>query len=88
MFNQQFEICVYGMKFIELKSFTFSKPNLDVTKYTSKSIRQSERSDLSTLTVSPCVTRFHCLSHGLTVGSSFLTVLQILSGFSLKLTAS
>ena len=88
MFNQQFEICVYEMKFIELKSFTFSKPNLDVTKYTSKSIRQSERSDLSTLTVSPCVTRFHCLSHGLTVGSSFLTVLQILSGFSLKLTAS
>ena len=88
MFNQQFEICVYEMKFIELKSFTFSKPNLDVTKYTSKSIRQSERSDLSTLTVSPCVTRFHCLSHGLMVRSSFLTVLQILSGFSLKLTAS
>ena len=29
---------------------------------------------------------FHCLSHGLTEGSSFLTVLQILSGFSLKLT--
>ena len=31
------------MKFIKLKSFTISKPNLDVTKYTSKSIRQSER---------------------------------------------
>ena len=30
------------MKFIKLKSFTFSKQNLDVTKYTSK--RQSERS--------------------------------------------
>ena len=44
--------------------------------------------DLLTLTVSPCVTRFHCLSHGLTVGSSFLTVLQILSEFSLKLTIS
>ena len=34
------------MKFIKLKSFTFSKPNLDVTKYTSKSIRQNERSGL------------------------------------------
>ena len=34
------------MKFIELKSFTFSKPNLDVIKYTSKNIRQSERSGL------------------------------------------
>ena len=44
--------------------------------------------DLSSLTVSPCVTRFHCLSHGLTVGSSFLTALQILSGFSLKLKIS
>ena len=29
-----------------------------------------------------------CLSHGLTVGSSFLTVLQILSEFSLKHTIS
>ena len=37
--------------------------------------------DLSTLTVLPCVTRFYCLSHGLTVGSSFLTILQILSRF-------
>ena len=49
-------------------------------------------SDLSTLTVSPCVTRFHYLasylSHGLTAGSSFLTVLKSLSGFSLKLTIS
>ena len=44
--------------------------------------------DLSTLTVSPCVTWVHCLFHGLTVGSSFLTVLQIVSGFSLKLTIS
>ena len=34
------------MKFIKLKSFTFSKPNLDVTKYTSKSIRQNEISGL------------------------------------------
>ena len=42
--------------------------------------------DLSTLTVSPCVTRFHSLSHGFTVASSFLTVLQILSGFFSKLT--
>ena len=32
------------MKLIQLKSFTFSKPNLDVTKHTSKSIRQNERS--------------------------------------------
>ena len=37
------------MKFIKLKSFTFSKPNLDVTKYTSKSIRQNEKSGLSVL---------------------------------------
>ena len=29
----------------------------------------SAHSDLSTLTVSPCVTRFHCLSHSLTVAS-------------------
>ena len=43
------------------------------------------KADLSTLTVSPSVTRFHCLSHSLTVGSSFLMVFQILSGFSLKL---
>ena len=44
--------------------------------------------DLSALTVSPCVTWFHCLSYGLMVGSSFLLVFQILSGFSLKLTIS
>ena len=37
--------------------------------------------DFSTLMVSLCVTQFHCLSQGLTVASSFLTVLQILSGF-------
>ena len=30
------------IKFIKLKSFTFSKPNLDVTKHTSKSIRQND----------------------------------------------
>ena len=30
------------MKFIKLKSFTFNKPNLDVTKHPSKSIRQNE----------------------------------------------
>ena len=35
-----------------------------------------------------CVTRFHCPSHGLTVGSSLLTVLQILSRFCPKLTVS
>ena len=40
--------------------------------------------DLSILTISPCVTRFHCLPNSLMVGSSFLMVLQILSGFSLK----
>ena len=34
------------MKFIKLKSFTFSKHNLDVTKYTSKGIWQNERSGL------------------------------------------
>ena len=34
------------IKFIKVKSFTFSKPNLDVPKYTSKSIRQNERSGL------------------------------------------
>ena len=34
------------MKFIQLKSFTFCKPNLDVTKRTSKGIRQNERSGL------------------------------------------
>ena len=44
-----------------------------------------KQADLSAITVSTCVTRFHCLSHGLTVGSSFLTVLQIFSGFSFKL---
>ena len=34
------------IKFIKLKLFTFSKPNLDATKYTFKSIRQNERSGL------------------------------------------
>ena len=34
------------MKFIKLKPFTFSKSNLDVTKYTIKCIRQNERSGL------------------------------------------
>ena len=43
-------------------------------------------SDLSTLTASPCVTRFFHPSHGLTVGSSFLMVLQILSRFFPKRT--
>ena len=32
--------------------------------------------------------RFHCLSHGYTVGSSFLTLLKILSKFFPKLTHS
>ena len=41
--------------------------------------------DFSTHMVSQCVTRFHYLSHSRMVGSSFLTALQILSGFSLKL---
>ena len=44
--------------------------------------------DLSTLTISLCVTQFHCLSHGVTAGSSFLMVVQILRVFSLKLTIS
>ena len=35
------------IKFIQLKSFIFSSPNLDVIKYTSKSIRQNERSSLN-----------------------------------------
>ena len=30
------------MKFMKLKPFTFSKPNLDVTKYTIRSIRQNK----------------------------------------------
>ena len=34
------------MKFMKLKSFTFSKPNLDVTKYAFKSIQQNEKSGL------------------------------------------
>ena len=34
------------MKFIKLKSFTFRKPILDVTKYTSKSNPQNKRSGL------------------------------------------
>ena len=37
--------------------------------------------DLPTLTVSPCVTRFHCLSHSLTVFSWYLRVSQVLSRF-------
>ena len=46
-----------------------------------------EITDLSTLMVSPCVTRFHCLfSYGLMVGSSFLTVAQLLREFFPKLT--
>ena len=35
--------------------------------------------DVPIFTASPCVTRFHHLSHGLTVGSCFLTVLRIFS---------
>ena len=42
--------------------------------------------DLSTLTVSLCVTQFHCLSYSLMVGSLFFMVLPILSGFFPKLT--
>ena len=34
------------IKFIKLKPFIFSKPNLDATKYTIKSIRQNQRSGL------------------------------------------
>ena len=49
--NMRFIFNILGFAFketklIKLKSFTFSKPNLDVTKYTSKSIRQNERSGL------------------------------------------
>ena len=35
--------------------------------------------------VSSCITHFHCISQGLAVDSSFLTVLQIFSGFFFKL---
>ena len=34
------------IKFIKLKPFTFSKPNLDATKYTIRSIGQNGRSGL------------------------------------------
>ena len=34
------------MKFIKIKSFTFSKPNLDARKCTSKNIWQNEKSAL------------------------------------------
>ena len=39
-----------------------------LTKYLDKS-KIIYEPDFSTLTVSPCVTGFHCLSHGLTVAS-------------------
>ena len=68
------------------KSFAPNKYTGRVEIYSSKCSKLD--ADLSTLTVSPCLTRFHCLSHGLTVGSSFLTVFQILSEFSLELTIS
>ena len=41
IFNN-FRFAFNEMKFIKLKPFTFSKPNLDATKYTIKSIRQTE----------------------------------------------
>ena len=45
IFNS-FRFAFNEIKFIKLKPFTFSKPNLDATKYTSKSIWQSKRSAL------------------------------------------
>ena len=36
----------HKMKFIKLKSYTFNKPNLDVTSYTSNRIWQNEISVL------------------------------------------
>ena len=41
----------------------------------------TKKKSRKSLTVSPCVARFHCLSDSRTVASSFLTVLQILSRF-------
>ena len=46
VFTNNLRFAFNEMKFIKLKPFPFSKPNLDVTKYTSKSIRQSKRSGL------------------------------------------
>ena len=43
IFNN-FRFVFHDMKFFKLKSFTLRKPNLDVTKYTSKSIRQNKKS--------------------------------------------
>ena len=45
IFNN-FRFAFNDMKFFKLKSFTLRKPNLDVTKYTSKSIRQNKKSGL------------------------------------------
>ena len=44
------------------------------------------KAHLSTLMASLCAIWFYCLSHSFTLGSSFLMVLQIFSGFSFKLT--
>ena len=45
IFNN-FRFAFNEMKFIKLKPFTFSKPNLDATKYTIKSIGQNGRSGM------------------------------------------
>ena len=58
MFNQQFEIWVYEMKFTELKSFTFSKPNLDVTKHYPEAFGRAKDQTSQ-------LWRFHRVSHGL-----------------------
>ena len=46
VFTNNLRFVFNEMKFIKLKPFAVSKPNLDVTKYTSKSIQQSKRSGL------------------------------------------
>ena len=56
----------------------FIKSNSVISRPNISAISASQTTELSS--------QFHCLSHGLTVGSSFLMVLQILSGCSLKLT--
>ena len=63
----------------------FSK-NFDKVNHRKHCLKLEYFADLSTVTASPCVTRFRCLSHGLTVHLSFLTVLQILSRFFPELT--
>ena len=61
--------------------FIHSRINSFGISYENKTPSTS-KADLSTLTISQCdIRQVHCSPHGLTVGSSFLTVLQILRGF-------